>query len=204
MPTKGTASIGITGGVGAGKTEVLRYLKERSSCRILIADEEAKKFYVPGNEIFDKIVAVIGKDMLDKDGYIDKKAMSDRIFSDDTFLDRINSIVHPAVKDVILDAMREENEKKDKDFLFVEAALLIECGYEEILDEIWYIYASEETRRSRLKAGRGYTDEKIDSIFEAQLGEDEYRKHCCRIIDNDSTIEAMKRSVDNILKEYGG
>lgn len=65
--------------------------------------------------------------------------------------------------------------------LVLEAALLIEEGYGEICDELWYIYASEEVRRKRLKSTRGYSDEKIDSIFASQLKEDEYRRHCRRL-----------------------
>ncbi len=202
--TEGTHFIGITGGVGAGKSRVLRYLKETVSCRIIYADEEALKFYVPGNDIFGKIIEAVGEDVLDDAGGIDKRKMAAKIFSDDNLLLRVNDIVHPAVRDVIIRTMDEARALGDKDFLFVEAALLIECGYESILDELWYVYASEDTRRSRLKESRGYTDGKIDGIFVSQLSEDEYRKHCHRVIDNDSSIEVMQDSVDGILKEYLG
>ena len=92
--TEGTHFIGITGGVGAGKSRVLRYLKETVSCRIIYADEEALKFYVPGNDIFGKIIEAVGEDVLDGAGGIDKRKMAAKIFSDDKLLQRVNDIVH--------------------------------------------------------------------------------------------------------------
>ena len=86
----------------------------------------------------------------------------------------------------------------------MEAALLIECGYEELLDELWYVYASADTRRKRLMESRGYSDEKIQSIFDSQMSDKEYRAHCRRVIDNDGSLEKMKDSVDSIIKEVLG
>ena len=78
----------------------------------------------------------------------------------------------------------------------------MEKGYDKILDEIWYVYASEETRRKRLKESRGYSDEKIDSIFAAQLSEEEFRKKCQRVIDNDGDFAEAKQAVDRLIEEH--
>ena len=199
---KQTAFIGITGGVGSGKSEVLKYLRERTGSRIFCADEEAKKLYIPGSPVFDRIVSAAGRDILDEKGQPDRARFSEKLFKDRALREEINGIVHPAVEGLILDAMALEKISGKHEFLFIEAALLIECGYEEILHEIWYVYASEGKRIERLKATRGYSEEKIRSIFASQLTEEEYRKHCSRIIDNDGSIEDMKASVDKILKEY--
>ena len=75
------------------------------------------------------------------------------------------------------------------DFLFIEAALLIEDGYKKIVDELWYIFTKEEVRRERLKASRGYSDEKIDSIIASQLSEAEFRENSDFVIDNSGTME---------------
>lgn len=201
---KQTKCIGITGGVGSGKSSVLEYLSQRTRCRIFYSDDEAKKLYLPGHPVFDRIVREAGSDVLDDRGLIDKERFSARIFDDRELLDRINAIVHPAMERIILDNIALEKAEGKRDFFFVEAALLIECGYEKILDELWYIYASEDTRRRRLKENRGYTDEKIQQIFDSQLSDKEYRMHCKRVIDNDKSPEDMKRATDNILKEVLG
>jgi dephospho-CoA kinase len=202
--TDGCRAIGITGGVGSGKSRVLGYLSEVTECSILTADEEAKKLYVPGSPVFDGLVAILGEDVLDEKGEIIKARVADRIFSDGTILERINALVHPAVKDVILRRMKEEKGAGIREFFFVEAALLLECGYDAILDDIWYVYASEEVRTERLMRTRGYSSEKVRSIFAAQLSSEEYRSRCGEVIDNDSTIEHMKESVDRILKKVRG
>lgn len=109
--------------------------------------------------------------------------------------------MHPAVKEYVLNAVKEA--KKDGLFMLVlEAALLIEEGYGEICDELWYIYASEEVRRKRLKSSRGYSDEKIDGIFASQLKEDEYRRHCKEVIDNNGAIENTIASINKALSKY--
>lgn len=198
-----TRCIGITGGVGAGKSAVAEYLKERCRCRIFNADNEAKKLYAPGNAVFEAVVREAGEDILDEAGQIDRQAFSRKLFQDPELMQRVNAIVHPAVEGLILDAMALERAEGKRDFLFIEAALLIECGYGSILDELWYVYASADTRRRRLKESRGYTDEKIDGIFASQLPEEEYRRNCVRVIDNDGSVEDMKSCVDKILKGSG-
>ena len=196
-----TKCIGITGGVGAGKSAVLDYLREKTLCRIFYSDDEAKKLYDPQNAVFQRIKEAAGEDILKSDGSLDKKRFAARLFEDNDLRERINSIVHPAMESMILDNMALERSEGKRDFFFVEAALLVECGYDRILDELWYVYASEETRRKRLKDTRGYSDEKIRGIFDSQISEKEYREHCARVIDNDGSMQAMHASVDKILKE---
>lgn len=201
---KNTRCIGVTGGVGSGKSSVLAYLKEKTRCRIFNSDEEAKKLYLPGNPVFDRIVSETGYGVLDDSGALDRERFAARLFDDNELREKINAIVHPAMEKIILDNMALERTEGKRDFFFVEAALLIECGYGEILDELWYVYASEETRIKRLRDSRGYTDEKIRRIFDSQLSDKEYRKHCKRVIDNDGSPDDMKRAVDKILKEVLG
>ena len=137
---------------------------------------------------------------MDDNGYIINKKMSAKIFEDSSLLEKVNGIIHPAVKTYILDMIEAEKEKQEADFFFLEAALLIECGYKSIVDEMWYIYASDEVRRERLKASRGYTDEKIDSIMKSQLSNDEFIKASDRVIDNSGDLEATMSQIETIVK----
>ena len=86
-------------------------------------------------------------------------------------------------------------------FFFIEAALLIECGYLNIVDEMWYIYAREDIRRKRLKESRNYTDEKINAIMDSQLKEEEFRKYCKVVIDNSGSLEDSYEQIDRELGE---
>ena len=85
-------------------------------------------------------------------------------------------------------------------FLFLEAALLIEEHYDAICDELWYIYTNEDKRRARLIASRGYSNEKIDQIFKSQLSEETYRRACKVVIDNNGTVEQALEQIEKHLR----
>lgn len=193
--------IGITGGVGAGKSRILAYLKERTACRIIMADQVAHELEQPGGVCYGRIVSLLGTQILAPDGCIDKGKMAASIFADRSLLTGINEIVHPAVKEYILQAIEEEKKRDVYAWLFIEAALLIEGGYKEIVDEMWYIHTDEQIRRERLKLSRGYSDEKIDQIIRGQLQEEEFYRHCSVVIDNNGTLESVYRQIDEKLGE---
>lgn len=193
--------IGITGGVGAGKSEVLAYLAKRPACRIIMADRVAHELEEPGGVCHGRIVSLLGQEILAPDGSIDKAKMASRIFAEQDILRQVNEIIHPAVKEYITGVIAEEKKRGELSFLFLEAALLIEDGYERIVDEMWYIHTDEAVRRKRLKASRGYTDAKIDAIMQEQLSEDAFYRHCSVVIDNSKTLEHVYRQIDEKLGE---
>lgn len=193
--------IGITGGVGAGKTEILAYLKERCNCRVVMADRLAETLERPGQACYERLVALLGKDILREDGEIDRQKMAAVIFGDRRLLLAVNEIIHPAVKESIIQMIEEERAAARLDYLFIEAALLIEDGYGGIVDELWYIHTTEEIRRRRLKASRGYTDEKIDQIIKGQLPEEAFYEHCQVVLDNSGALESVYRQIDKKLGE---
>lgn len=192
--------IGITGGVGAGKSAILDYLKNKPDTKVMLADEIAHELMVPGTQCYDRLRAEFGtEDIYQKDGYFDRIKLAQVIFSDDEKRKKLNGIVHPAVrKYVIGQAAYERKEGKIK-LLVLEAALLIEEHYDEICDELWYIYTSEENRRIRLKKQRNYSDEKISEIFNSQLTDEKFRKACRVVIDNNGTIEAAAEQIEAAL-----
>lgn len=176
--------IGITGGVGAGKTKILEYLQENTDCKIIIADQVANRVKEPGQPCYDSIVELLGKDILGDDGFIDKLKMAARIFQDKSLLEKVNELVHPAVKDFILQGIEEARKENRLKVIFLEAALLIEAGYLPYLDELWYIYVEKEERIRRLEKGRNYSREKSKQIIDCQLSEEEFRKKADVVIDN--------------------
>lgn len=192
--------IGITGGVGAGKSAILDYLKNKPDTKVMLADEIAHELMVPGTQCYDRLKAEFGtEDIYQKDGFFDRIKLAQVIFSDDEKRKKLNAIVHPAVrKYVIGQAAYERKEGKIK-LLVLEAALLIEEHYDEICDELWYIYTSEENRRIRLKKQRNYSDEKISEIFNSQLADEKFRKACRVVIDNNGTIEAAAAQIEAAL-----
>lgn len=192
--------IGITGGVGAGKSAILDYLKNKPDTKVMLADEIAHELMVPGTQCYDKLKAEFGtEDIYQKDGFFDRIKLAQVIFSDDEKRKKLNGIVHPAVRKYVIGQAAYERKEGRIKLLVLEAALLIEEHYDEICDELWYIYTSEENRRIRLKKQRNYSDEKINEIFNSQLTDEKFRKACRVVIDNNGTIEAAEAQIEAAL-----
>lgn len=189
--------IGITGGVGAGKSSILKFIEDNTNSKIIMADDLAKELCLKGERCYEPLVALLSKEVCGADGEIDRGRMAAMIFADSKLLKRVNEIIHPAVKEYIKEQIALFQADIKVDFFFIEAALLIEDGYKAIVDELWYIYTDKEIRRKRLKESRGYSDAKIDSIFASQLSDEEFRSNSDFVIDNSGTEE---ESFDQIRK----
>lgn len=182
-------TIGITGGVGGGKSQILAYLKGHYNCEVILADEVAHRIKEPGERCYKPLVELLGTEVLGADDRIDKGKMAEKIFRDKALLEEVNRLMHPMVKEYILEEKARLEKEGRIEALFIEAALLIEDGYKDIVDELWYIHAGEKARRQRLRESRGYSEEKIEGIFRQQLPEEEFRKHCNVVIDNSGRLE---------------
>ena len=191
--------IGITGGVGAGKTQVLSYIEAHYKCKIVRADEAAHLLYEPGQECYQRLVAFLGQHILNADSTIDKAKMAGIIFQDQKLLEGVNAIVHPAVKKYILEQIAYEREKGEADYFFIEAALLIEEQYDQITDELWYIHTDVAVREQRLAKSRHYSTQKIADIMRGQLSEAEFRRHCKQVISNNGDLEETYEQIKYIM-----
>ncbi len=196
--------LGITGGVGAGKSTILAYLSAQHHARVIQADEVGKLLQEPGQECYRKIVEVFGGDILQEDGCIDRKKLAAAVFADASRLEVLNRIVHPAVKAYIAAELEKEKRKGSVPFCVIEAALLLEDKYDLICDEIWYIHTDAAVRMARLAESRGYSEEKSRQIMKNQLSEEEYRAKCNFVIDNSSDfVENTYEQIDKGLVEHG-
>ena len=198
--------VGITGGIGSGKSVVMEYLRTHTSCEIVYADDLAKELYAPDTDLNHKLQETFStengfsKELFLEDGSINTPVFVKELLSDENSRSTLNALVHPAVKEEVLHRVAEHREKKDIDYFFLEAALLIEDGYKALCDELWYIYVTEDNRRARLKASRGYTDERIDEAFAMQLQEYEFLDACCVTIDNNGSPESTYEQIDRVLE----
>ena len=189
--------IGSTGGVGAGKSELLHYLETKDGVKVMLADEIAHELMFPGTDCYQKLKDRFrNEDIWSEDGSFDRKKLAAVIFSDEGKRETLNGIVHPAVKRYIRTVAEAEREKGELKILVLEAALLIEEHYDEICDELWYIYTREDIRKERLMRSRGYSMQKVQQIFDSQLEESVYRKYCKVVIDNNGTVEEARKQID--------
>ena len=189
--------IGITGGVGSGKSVVLNYLSDRYGARIIEADRLAEKLMEPGQTVYEAVVAAFSEGILEeKGGRIDRKKLAEIVFHDEYSLKKLNEIVHPLVKEYILNEIDKWNSEGRVCPFVIEAALLIQDGYKAICDVIWYVKVSKEIRIIRLMAGRGYSREKCISIMNNQPEDAFFEASSDLVILNDESIEAVKREID--------
>ena len=192
--------IGITGGIGSGKSRVLDILSDRYSAYVVEADKVAKKLMLPGNEVYNKVVSCFGRDILSADNHeIDAKKLGSLVMNDTDALEKLNSIVHPAVKEYILRDIKAQRDN-GVDYYIIEAALLIQDNYTEICDEIWAVITDKETRISRLMSDRGYSRKKAEDFIKNQPNELFYKNGSNRIIMNNGTVFDLIKSVDDLFQ----
>lgn len=187
--------IGITGGVGAGKSTVLAYLEKKYNAFVIQADEVGHIVMEPGQECYQPVIDLFGKEVIKNDKTIDRKRVSDVVFGQPVFLTRLNGIIHPAVKQYILKSL-EEQKRKGRKLCIVEAALFLEEHYQDFCDEVWYIYTDEEVRIQRLRESRGYTREKSLGIIGNQASEAYFRAHTDYVIENNGDLEKTWKQID--------
>ena len=195
--------IGITGGVGAGKSAILEYLEQNYRVKNLVADKIARMLMEPGSECYQKLLKFLPVEVYNDDESINRAALSAAIFSSDELRIRVNEVMHPAVKEYILGQIAEQERMGILDYVIIEAALLIEEHYDSICDELWYVQTSEEVRKKRLMRSRGYSEEQVENMFRSQLSDKEYRKHCQVVIENNGTREETFYQVAQAIKNKG-
>ena len=184
--------IGITGGVGSGKSEILNILKNDYQAKVIQSDHVAHELMVPGAKSYDAIVQAFGNEILNEDQTITLPIFFSK-------LSLLNSITHKNVDEEILSRIDQFGKEEPEGLLVIESALLVGAGYEKRFDQLWYIYTREEVRYERLKASRGYSDEKIKQMIEKQQKEEEFKSMASNIIDNSGDLEDTKAQIIKIL-----
>lgn len=190
--------IGITGGVGSGKSAVLTYLNTKYGAAICQLDDVAKKLQKKGSRCYQSIIEAFGEQILAPSGELDRKALGKIVFQNEEQLQKLNAIVHPEVKRVVQEEIAKREEELNPLFV-IEAALLPTAGYEKICDEMWYIYTEESVRRERLKCSRGYTEEEITNMMRSQPEEFVFRQLCDVVLDNSGSFEETKKQIGELL-----
>ena len=194
--------IGITGGVGSGKSEVLRYLNERWGAEILALDEVSRRLLDRDGAGYQKTVELFGRGILKEDGSVDRPAVAKLVFADTELREALNGIIHPLVKEETLVRIADARKRGVRLFV-IEAALLIEGNYDAICDEMWYIHADAEVRAERLRRTRGYDDSRIRGVMAGQLSEEEFFAHCGQVIENGGDFADTRDEIDRLIQEIG-
>lgn len=193
--------IGITGGVGAGKSTVVDILRKHFETEYLHCDAIAHEVMEPGGSAHEELLRLFGKDIVNEDGMLNRTKLYEVAFLGGR-VEELNACVHPKVRDYVEERIAFLRKSGFSGMVLIEAALLIEAGYKEICDELWYVYAPESLRRERLKANRGYDDARVDSIMKKQASEALFFSESDFVLYNDSTAEECEAHILEQVRKH--
>ena len=188
--------IGLTGGIGTGKSLVTSFLQDQGA-NVINADLLGHEAYLPGTVGFEQVVSEFGEGIVGEDGHVDRQKLGPIVFSDPSNMDRLNAIMHPLIKDMIQTQL-DDVEGKGQLIAIVEAAVLIEAGWESLFDEIWVVTADEEEIISRLASRNGLSREDSQKRINSQMTSIERSAHGDVIINNTGSVEDLKENVESL------
>ncbi|HEV3112442.1 MAG TPA: dephospho-CoA kinase [Candidatus Binataceae bacterium] len=193
-------TIGLTGGIGSGKSTVAKILAELGAPSF-DADKVGHGIYLPGAPAYHDVIAAFGNGIVAPDGTIDRKKLGPIVFADPAQLKRLEAIVHPRMFERMAEMVAEMRAKGVTAPIVIEAAILIEAHWQPLFDEIWLVVAPREKVVARVEAERGLKPEQTEARIKAQLSDEERRKEASIEIDNSGTIEQLRVKVEALWRE---
>ena len=190
--------IGLTGGIGTGKSTVSNYLKEHN-CLILDADAISRQMTEKGQPALIDIAKAFGEDLL-VDGVLDRQALGNIVFNDKKKLDILQSIITNKVVEYINIRIEELKAERYNGIVVIDAPLLFECGMEGIADENWLVSASLDVRLQRVSQRDGLSEEQILSRINNQMPQEEKEKLSQVILDNSGSLEDLYKQINENLE----
>jgi len=187
-------TIGLTGGIGSGKSTAARHLAELGA-HVIDADRVGHEIYAPGTEGWDAVVARFGPDIIAADGKIDRKKLGSVVFNDPNALLDLNAIVHPRIGAEVGRRILAYRESAASAPLVIEAALLFEAGWTEFADEVWVVRAPIDEVVRRLCEDRGMSEADARARIATQHSDEQRRAAADVVIDNDGTLEQLRARV---------
>ncbi len=186
--------IGLTGGIGAGKSVVGRMLAELGAY-VIDTDKVGHRVYAPGSEGFARIVETFGRAVVAADGTIDRKKLGATVFADAEKRAALNAIVHPLIFGEIMREIAECRHGGFTGHIVLEAPILVEAKGTGLVDQIWVVTAPPEAVRARLMTDRAMSMPEIEARVAAQLDDAGRRRHADVILENDGDLESLRKVV---------
>ena len=190
--------LGLTGGVGAGKSRILELFSEEYGAQVIQADLVARQLEEPGQPGLTGLVSLFGNGILQADGTLDRKRFAEQIFGNPEALRRVNALIHPLTWNEIKRQIRESS----AELVVVEAALFDERS-REVCRYLLYVDTQDEIRIQRLMENRGYSREKCLDIMKNQADRNDFLKLADFVIDNSGSLEESRLQIRRILKKTG-
>lgn len=191
--------IGITGGIGVGKTTVINILS-KMGVDVLLADNLAHEVYPQESDSWNQIVEYFGSEILDSDNQINRKKLADCVFTDSRALKELNNIVHPPLKKLIISILRDKADNQVQ-IVLLEAAILVFAGWQDIVDEIWLVQTPRELVENRLSNIGKFNSKDIQNRINTQMRYFDNKEFADIIIDNSSTKQSLELKINKLWEE---
>lgn len=191
--------IGLTGGIGSGKSTVADFLAEMGAV-LLNADEIGHEALLAGTDICSRLTGIFGEGVCNIDGSINRKKLGKIVFRSEDDLCRLNEIVHPWIREELKERI-ETYRREGNELLVLEAALLIEAGWTDLVDEVWVTVATETEVLRRLRLREAMPPEEAHRRIDCQLPVEDRIKHADVIIDTNCTFGELKEKVVELWKK---
>lgn len=190
-------TIGLTGGIGSGKSEASGILRELGAL-VIDADIVGHETYRSGQTAWDEIVEAFGDEVIGSDGEIDRRELGKIVFDDPGSLKRLTDIVWPKIRKGLKDRMAGERDGGDTEILVVEAAVLFEAGWENLFDEIWVVTAPEKNVLERLERQRNQKPEQTRARVRSQMTNEQREKRADVMVRNEEDRAALAATVKQL------
>ncbi|HHV73965.1 MAG TPA: dephospho-CoA kinase [Thermoanaerobacterium sp.] len=187
--------IGLTGGIASGKSTVSSILK-RLGAVIIDADVVSREIMIKGTDTYNILVSVFGREILRKDGEIDRRKLGNLVFADKEKLNKLNEITHPEIIKRIKDIIEEERKKGKEKAIVLDAALLIEMKLFNMVDEVWLVVVDKKTQIRRLMKRDNLSYKDALNRIKSQMSIEDKMKYADFIINNCKDFNAIKRQVE--------
>lgn len=191
--------IGLTGGIASGKSAVSQMLSELGAV-VIDADKVGHDAFCPDTDAWREVVSTFGQGVLGRDREIDRSKLAAIVFGDPEALERLNLVMHPKMRQIVerrIEALRREG----AEVVVLEAALLIEANWTDLVDQVWVTIASEETVIGRLCSQKGFNEEQARARIRSQMPLVERSRFADVVIENDSDLDSLRRRVERLWQE---
>ncbi len=186
--------IGVTGGIGSGKSSVSRILRDLGAA-VVDADVIAKNVISSSGKAFDELVAYFGTDIVAENGEIDRSKLAEKAFGNKVMLHALNSITHKYVAEKLKDTVELLKGAGKWDVIVLDVPIPVQQGFIDLVDEIWVVIAERETRIRRVMERSGFTYDEVTRRMDSQLSDDEYLRLAGEVIRNDGSMEELEQAV---------
>ena len=187
-------TIGITGGIGSGKSTASQILGELGA-EVIDADIVTHQIYLPDTPAWREIVATFGAGVLAPDRTIDRTRLGPIVFSNPEALRQLNAITHGKIFSYIQGQIDYMRQKQATRVVVVEAAILLEAGWRSLVDQLWVVVTDVEVAITRLKAYKNFTEDQARARIAAQLSNEERMAQADRVIRNNTDLSALRQAV---------